>query len=135
MMTLDAAKRDVCVVKRQTTSTPLQALVLMNDPQYVEVARAVAQRAMTEMGAGTQRSIGHAFRLLIGRHASERELAVLTRLYDEQCQEFKARPDDALALLAVGDHQRNEQLDSTQLAAMTIVAQALLNHDESVTKR
>jgi hypothetical protein len=135
MITLDAAKRDVCVVKRQTTATPLQSLVLLNDPQYVEAARALAERAMTETADGLEAQLAFAFRTLTSRRPAEEELQVVKQLYEEQREEFGSRPDEAARLLAVGDHQARQGLDPIALAAMTEVVQALMNYDETVTKR
>jgi hypothetical protein len=134
MVTLDAAKREVCVVKRATTATPLQALVLLNDPQYVEAARALAERAMTEGGRLEDR-LTFTFRTLTSRHPASAELAVLQQLFAEQREDFAARPEAVQQFLAVGDHQRNETLDATDLAALAVVAAAVMNLDETVMKR
>ncbi len=135
MVTLDAAKREVCVVKRATTSTPLQALVLLNDPQYVEAARGLAQRALVECGPQVADRLAWTFRMLTSRPPADAELRVLQQLWDEQRQEFAARPEAALQFLAVGDHRRDEKLDAADLAALTVVAEAIMNFDETVTKR
>jgi hypothetical protein len=135
MMTLDAAKRDVCVVKRQATATPLQALVLLNDPQYVEAARALAEDAITAADAAQGDPIELAFVRLTSRLPSPAESAILQRLLDEQRREFENHPADAQALAAVGDHRHAEHLDLTRLAAMTMVVQTIMNFDETVTKR
>ncbi|MCH5377700.1 MAG: DUF1553 domain-containing protein, partial [Planctomycetes bacterium] len=134
MMTLDAAKRDVCVVKRQTTSTPLQALVLLNDPQYVEAARALAQRVMLAE-TGTDARLTRMFRLLTSRRPEEAELRILRALFQEQRGRLADEREAAEQLLSVGDDRRDESLDPAELAAMTVVAQALLNFDETVMKR
>jgi hypothetical protein len=135
MVTLDAAKREVCVVKRATTSTPLQALVLLNDPQYVEAARALAQRAMTEGGRQVADRLTWTFRTLTSRPPAAAELEVLKQLWGEQREAFAAQPDAARQFLGIGDHPRDEQLDATELAALAVVAKAIMNFDETVTKR
>jgi len=135
MVTLDAAKREVCVVKRATTSTPLQALVLLNDPQYVEAARASAERAMTEGGTQLEDRLVFIFRTLTSRRPTGQELAVLKQLFAEQRQDFASRPEAAQQFLAVGDQKRNETLDAAKLAALAVVTEAVLNFDESVMKR
>lgn len=135
MLTFDAAKRDVCAVKRQTTATPLQALVLLNDPQYVEAARGMAERMMTAEETSTRAWVAHAFRLLTGRRAEERELELLSQLYEEQLAEFQQHTDAAAKLLAIGDHLSDETLDPAQLAALTVVVETIMNFDETVTKR
>jgi len=135
MVTLDAAKREVCVVKRATTTTPLQALVLLNDPQYVEAARALAERAMTEGGAELDDRLAFTFRTLTSRHPAAAEMDVLQRLFAEQHQDFADRPEAVQQFLAIGDHPRNESLDATELAALAVVAAAVMNLDETVMKR
>jgi hypothetical protein len=135
MVTLDAAKREVCVVKRATTTTPLQALVLLNDPQYVEAARALAERAMTEGGTQVEDRLVFTFRTLTSRRPTGPEIGVLKQLLEEQRQDFASRPEAAQQFLAVGDHKRNEKLDAAELAAMAVVAEAVMNFDENVMKR
>ncbi|TWU09360.1 Planctomycete cytochrome C [Symmachiella macrocystis] len=135
MLTFDAAKRDVCAVKRQTTTTPLQALVLLNDPQYVEAARGLAERMLQKKDATLQDRVGQAFQLLTSRRAAERELELLSQLYEEQLAEFQQHPDQAAKLLAIGDHRSDETLDPAQLAALTVVVETIMNFDETVTKR
>ncbi len=134
MVTLDAAEREVCVVAREATSTPLQALVLLNDPQYVEAARALAARVMQaddDLDARLQRI----FRMLTSRTPSEAQRRVLRSLYHQQQTAFAADLDAASAFLQVGDHRADDQIDRSELAALTVVAQALLNYDETVMKR
>jgi hypothetical protein len=135
MVTLDAAKREVCVVKRATTSTPLQALVLLNDPQYVEAARVLAQRATTEGGPQVADRLSWTFRILTSRPPVAAELEVLKQLWDEQRQAFAAQPEAALQFLAIGDQKRDEKLDAAELAALAVVAETIMNFDETVTKR
>jgi hypothetical protein len=134
MMTLDAAKREVCVVARQTTSTPLQTLVLMNDPQYVEAARGVAQRVMQ---AETHREarLTRMFRLLTSRRPVETELQVLDSLFQQQRSAFAAHPETAVQFLEFGDLRVDPQWDQADLAALTVVASALLNYDGTVRKQ
>jgi hypothetical protein len=134
MLTFDATTREVCAVKRQTTATPLQALVLLNDPQFVEAARGLAQHAMTEGGTSLADRITFVFRTLTGRHPGPRELATLEALYREQYDEFRTGRSDPNKLLAVGDAPRNLSLDPAECAATTVLAQALLNYEETVTK-
>jgi mono/diheme cytochrome c family protein len=125
MQTFDAADRSNCAVKRQSTSTPLQALARMNDPQIVEAARALAV-ATTDIGV--------AFRTILGRPANEKELAVLAKLMDTQKAKFTADANAAKAFLAVGDTKHATD-DPATLAARTVVVLTLLNHDEAVQCR
>jgi len=135
MLTFDAASREVCAVKRQATATPLQSLVLLNDPQFIEAARSLAQRAFHEGGASLADRITFIVRSLTGRCPNPRELTTLETLYHEQYDEFRGGHGDPLKLLNVGDAPRDPSLDPAEYAAMTVLAQALLNHDEAVMKR
>lgn len=131
----DAAERLVCTVDRQRTSTPLQALVLMNDPQYVEAARKLGERMLAEGGATPAERLTFAFRLMTSRRPSAAELAVLERLYAEERAAFAKRPAAARNLLAAGRAPRNAALPVVELAASTVVANTLMSADEAVTKR
>jgi hypothetical protein len=135
MLTFDTTTREVCAVKRQTTTTPLQALVLLNDPQFVEAARAIAQRAMTEANSKLADQITVIFRMLTGRRPTTRELATLEGLYHEEYDEFRSGRSDAKKLLAVGDMPISLAFDPVRCAAMTVLAQTILNHDEASVKR
>ena len=134
MLTFDATTREVCAVKRQTTATPLQALVLLNDPQFVEAARGVARRAMAEGGSNLAERLAFVFRILTGRRPGPREVMTLEGLFHDQYDEFRAGRSDPSKLLAVGDAPVDPALDPAEYAAMTVLAQALLNYDESVTR-
>ncbi len=133
LATFDAPDRETCTVRRARTNTPLQALVLMNDPTYVEASRKMAERLMTEASTTPERII-LAFRLATARKPTEREIGVLRRVFETQLAEYRKDPKRAVKLLAVGEAKRNEKLDSTELAAWTIVASVILNLDETVTK-
>jgi hypothetical protein len=135
MLTFDATTREVCAVKRLPTATPLQALVLLNDPQYVEAARVLAQRAMQEAGPTQAERVGFIFRSVCGRRPRDRELLTLETLCEEQGEEFRSGRADASKLLAIGDAPSIPGLDPAQCAALTVVAQTMLNHDETVMKR
>jgi hypothetical protein len=142
MITFDAPDREVCTVRRSRTNTPLQALVLMNDPTYVEASRKLAERMMTEpvgrisnpSHTMTEERIVFAFRLATARYPSTREVAVLKRIYDKQLAAYRQDMKAVMQLLAVGESPRNEQLQPAELAAWTIVASVILNLDETVTK-
>jgi hypothetical protein len=135
MLTFDATTREVCTVKRQTTTTPLQALVLLNDPQFVEAARALAERTMTAARSSVADQITVVFRTLIGRRPTARELATLETLYQEEYDEFRSGRSDAGKLLAVGDMPVSPTLDPVACAAMTVLVQTILNHDEASVRR
>ena len=134
LQTFDAPDRETCTVNRERTNTPLQALVLLNDPTYVEAARILAERMMTQGGATPAERIRFAFRLATARPPSERELTMLTELFEKQQTRYRADRPAAAKLLANGETKRNEKLDAAELAAWTNVASTILNLDETVTK-
>jgi mono/diheme cytochrome c family protein len=133
LTTLDAPDREVCTVRRPRTNTPLQALVLLNDPTFVEASRKLAERLMTEAETPDER-IALAFRLATARRPSAAETAVLRKVYEAQLVVYRADGKAALKLLSVGESRRNEGLDPAELAAWTMVASAILNLDETVTR-
>jgi hypothetical protein len=135
MTEFDAPSREVCVVKRSATSTPQQAFVLLNDTQFVEAARVLAEKAMHEGGTNLQQRIAFAFWRLTARPPEPKELETLAALWQEQRDIFTKEPDRARQLIAVGDHARDANLDAGDLAATTIVAQAIMNLDATVWKR
>ncbi len=133
LSTFDAPDRETCTVRRARTNTPLQALVLLNDPTYVEAARKLAERLLNEVGSTDERIV-LAFRLVLARRPSDRELAVLRKVYEEQLSVYRADGDAAQALLSVGESPRDETLDPAELAAWATVSSVLLNLDEAVTR-
>ena len=135
MMIFDASKRDVCVTRRHRTSTPMQSLVLMNDPQFVEAARMLARRVMTSTEDDPAAAISNAFRLLLGRTIENAELETLLTLRDQLQQQFAGDPDAAGHWLSVGDSPIDETLDAIEWAAMTAVCSTLFNHDETTRLR
>ena len=134
MMTFDASNREVCVVKRQVTMTPMQVLVLLNDPQYIEAARAMAANAM-ENDTSPENRIRKLFQALITREPSEKELQVLDSLYNDQLKYFNENAEAAKQLLQVGDHRAAAGVSEAELAALAVVAEGLMSYDETVMKR
>ncbi len=131
-MFFDTQSRSTCTVKPTRTNTPLHALATLNDPTYVEAARALAERAL---GAEEDPArLDRAFRLVLGRLPKEEERTVLLAGLRRLRQEFAARPDDAKKLLKVGESKRNEALDAVEHAAWASLGLALLNLDETVTR-
>ncbi len=130
----DAPSREACVVRRSRTNTPMQALVLMNDTQYVEAARHLAERMTRQGGATPAERITFAFRLATARRPTAEELRIFERLYRQERAVYRASADAAARLLRVGDSSRDERLDPGELAAWTTVASVILNLDETVTK-
>ena len=134
MTTFDAPDRETCQVRRARTNTPLQALVLMNDVQFIEAARKFAERVMSEGGSDVEQRVAYAFRSVITRQPSSGELSSITQLFNDYLAEFKSSPESATKLLAAGESPRDESLDSAELSAWTMVAHLLLNLSETVTK-
>jgi hypothetical protein len=135
MTTFDAVSREVCIARRERTATPLQALVLLNDPQFVEAARVLAEKLIKQEGSTADSRLAMAFRLLTSRLPSATELAILQKLYRDQREHFAKAPDDAKALLAVGEMPRDEKQDTADVAALAMVVKMLLSFDECVSKR
>jgi hypothetical protein len=133
LTTFDAPSREACVVRRSRTNTPLQALVLLNDVQYVEAARHLAQRVMQATASPPQR-LRLAFRLATSRQPNEKELAVLRKTLDGYRADYETDAAAAEKLLSVGESKRDESLDAGELASYTMVANLILNLDEVVTK-
>ena len=132
--TFDAPNREVCTFLRQRTQTPLQSLVLMNDPAFVEAARGLAQRVLLEEPTDLDRRLVRAFRHTLGRKPQPDEVAVLKQTHEQQLARFQADPAAAKALIAVGESKAPESSDPAALAAMTAVANVLLNLNETITK-
>jgi hypothetical protein len=134
LATFDAPDREKCVARRALTNTPLQALVLMNDPTYVEAARALAQRALREGGKDANSRIVYAFRLATSRKPTKPELGVLRSLLDGQVSHYRGEKEAADEFVRVGESKSDEKIDDRELAAWTIVMSAILNLDEAITK-
>jgi hypothetical protein len=133
LITFDAPDREVCTVRRARTNTPLQALILMNDPTYMEASRKLAERIMTE-AAGTEARITLAFRLAMARRPKPAEIAVLGKILDRELTVYRKDQQAAVKLVSVGESKRDEKLDLAELAAWTTLASVILNLDETVTK-
>jgi len=134
LTTFDAPDREKCTARRILTNTPLQALVLMNDPTYVEAARVLAERMMKEGGKSPAARVDFAFRLATARAPSQGEEAVLVETYQQQLSDFRRQQTDAAKLLSVGDSKYDPRLKKPELAAWTTVASMILNLDETITK-
>jgi hypothetical protein len=134
LTTLDAPNRETCTVRRPRTNTPLQALVLMNDTTYIEAARKLAERMMSEGGASPETRIEFAFRLATARKPNAKERDILLALQAKQVEIYRKDPGRARELLKVGESNHDERLDEAELAAWTIVANSILNLDETLTK-
>jgi hypothetical protein len=134
LATFDAPDREKCTARRTLTNTPLQALALMNDPTYVEAARALAQRALLEGGREVDGRIAYAFRLATARRPSAEETAVLRALLSKELAGFRRDKKAAKELVGVGEWQADPRLNASELAAWSMVSSTILNLDETITK-
>ncbi|MCA9100429.1 MAG: DUF1553 domain-containing protein [Planctomycetales bacterium] len=135
MMALDAAKREVCTVKRERTASPLQALVVLNGPQFVEAARVLGERMVTRHPGDARAMAAEMFRMFTGRHASPDELEVLVAMHDEQLAYFQRDEAKAAEYVRVGKTAVGESLAAPDVAAAGVLAGALMSFDESMMKR
>lgn len=132
MLAFDSPTREVCTIRRPQTNTPLQALVLLNDAQFVEAARALVAKVN---GLPPERRIAAAFESCASRPPSEQEAKLLSELHREQLDVFKSDPESAKKILALGDSDAARDIDPIEAAAMTVVCQAILNLDASIWNR
>ena len=135
MLTFDAVSREVCTAKREVTTTPLQALVLLNDPQFVEAARVLAEGLLVRWPGDATARHRSAFRQLTGRTPDADELALLSRLFAEQRVIFARTPADAEAFLSTGASAWNQALPRADFAATTAMVSAIMNLDDFVVLR
>jgi hypothetical protein len=134
LIAFDAPDRETCTVRRSRTNTPLQALILMNDPTYVEAARVLAERIIKDTAPIVEDRIGLAFRLATARQPTQVETAILRRIFEAQKTESRSDPEAAALLLEVGDSDFDTSLDPQELAAWTVVTSSILNLDETITR-
>ena len=148
MLNFDAAERHTCTVKRQKTSTPLQALVTLNDPQFVEAARVLAQRVVGRAGVPAVTSgresgpalspdvaVQATFKAIVSRPARPEEVTLIKQLYAEELADFIKNPKRAQELLSVGEYPVDKKLNPAELAAWTVVTSTIMNFDEAIVKR
>jgi hypothetical protein len=134
MSAFDAPDRETCVIRRARTNTPLQALVLLNDPTYVEAARAFAER-MTDHDDDDSERLNFGFRCAVARLPSEAERKIVTEILEAARSRFSNDTEAATKLLSVGSSKVISPLPSAELAAWTSLASILLNLDETISKR
>ena len=135
MVTFDAPRRGVCIAKRERTDSPLQALILLNGIQYVEAARVLGEKLHVDAKGDVPKMIEAGFLRCLSRKPDAKEIAICTRLYQEQLKHYTTAPKEAAELLRIGSARRDPSISPLQAAAATVLAQALLNHDECVVKR
>jgi hypothetical protein len=134
MEILNAPSRETCTVRRERTNTPLQALVTMNDPQFVEAARVLAQNVIKSGGGNFESRLDWAFRRLLARSPGAEEIGVAKAAYQDLLAHYKGSPEDAKKLLSVGESKRDESIDASEHAAWTMLANQLMNLDEAMNK-
>jgi hypothetical protein len=134
MANFDAPSREFACARRERSNTPLQALQLMNDIQHVEAARGLAVRMMTEGGSSPEERIAYGFRVVLARRPEPDELAVLRDQMTTHMARFRADPPAAKQLMQVGETRPPVSLPEPELAALTMVANTLLNLDETLTR-
>ena len=134
MATFDAPNREVCTVRRNRTNTPLQSLVTLNDPVYIEAAQSLARLSL-QHSTNLEQQLSHAFRRCLVREPSPQELTALQTLFKEATTDLHAAPKEAKSLATEPLGQLPEGLNTTHTAAMTVVCNVLLNLDEMFLKR
>ena len=135
MVTFDAPKRDVCTVKRETTASPLQPLIILNGPQFVEASRVLAEKLIREYPGDEEAQIEMAFRLLTSRLPEKEEVSLVGNFLDRQLSEFRSDPAGAEQFLEVGQAPLSGDVDPIDLAAKTVVINTLMNFNESIFQR
>jgi hypothetical protein len=130
----NAPSREVCTVRRERTNTPLQALVTLNDPQFIETARHLAEQALTGSAAGAGPISDFIARRVLCRPLSAAEREIVLASQQDLLEHYLSHPDDVGKLLAIGESAAKEELDHAQLAAWTMVCNELLNLDEVLNK-
>src|SRR5262249_40427481 len=133
MTTFDAPSREACMMRRERTNTPLQALLLLNEPQFVESARTLAEHAMRR-GTSPEERVELMFRLVTCRKPDKKEIATLVAALVEQRAEYARDVERARKLINIGETKPPPNIDPVELAAWTMVANVLLNLDEVLTK-
>jgi hypothetical protein len=133
-MAFDAPSREVCTERRPRTNTPLQALATLNDKAFVDPAAALARRMLGEVKGSEEERAIHGFRLCVARQPNKIELSHLLNLYRDSLEKYRKDPTAAKALATSGLPAPPKEMDVAELAAWTVVANVLLNLDETVTK-
>ena len=133
MLAFDAPTRETCTIQRQNTNTPMQALVTLNDEQFVEASRAFAEKILVSNNSTFENKLDFAFETATGRPADNIRKNVFTELYNYQKKIFDTEPQRATDLLSIGDHKSN-MLDKAEHATWTILASTILNLDETLNR-
>ena len=134
MLAFDAPTREECTAQRPVSNTPVQALVLLNDPSYVEAARAFAERIVEDGGKKPKARIEWAMEQALSRKPTKAESRVLDKLYGANKKEYKKDEKSAETLVAIGQHPVPEELNKAELAAWTSVARTIMSLPEFITR-
>jgi hypothetical protein len=134
MLIFDSPMKEFCEVKRVRTSTPLQALNMLNDPQMLEASRVLGSKLVEDQSLSTEDKIALAFRKITCRHADDQEIKILRQGFEEEYARYKANPDEAKKFLHVGAFPQNDKLDPLECAAMMHVVSMIYNLDEVISK-
>jgi hypothetical protein len=134
MITFDNPMKEVCEVRRTRTSTPLQALVLLNDPQVLEASRVLALKEMQQSSANIDAWLSDAFRRITGRKPQDKELALMTTFYEEEKKKYVGNPKSASKLLEIGKYKSVGKYNEADAAALMLTIQMIYNLDESISK-
>ncbi len=134
MMAFDAPSREECTAERPVSNIPQQALVLLNDPTYVEAARVLAEGILSDGKDTVDHKIALAYQRVLARNPSEQEQLAIARLYEQHAEYYRANSDEAEALVAVGHSPSSEKHSPAEIAAWTSVARVLLNVHETITR-
>lgn len=135
MLIFDAPDRNFCTVKRSVSSSPLQALALLNDPTFIESAKYISGRMIQEGGNSLEQRLVYGFRLITGRHPDPEEKQLMEKMYQDEYKEFKRQPAKAAKLLLVGKASKAFEPPPVEAAAFVNVVMALLNTDEFITRK
>ncbi|HJN66046.1 MAG TPA: DUF1553 domain-containing protein, partial [Pirellulales bacterium] len=134
LQAFDAPSREECTADRSRSNTPLAALVLLNDPTFLEAARVLAERMIQEGGDTIESQINFAFQRAVSRVADAEELSLLKNLLLQSKDLYRVDPSAAEALIQIGQQPAKENIEPVELAAWSIVARAILNMHETITR-
>ena len=134
MLAFDAPSREECTADRPASNTPLQALVLLNDPTYVEAARVFAQHIIEQGGGTAGERLHFAFQRALSREPLPEEVGLLTQFLESQSTHYTAAPEEAQALVSTGQYPMPADLSKPELAAWTAIARTILNLHEVITR-
>lgn len=134
MLIFDSPMKEFCEVRRVRTSTPLQALNMLNDPQLLEASRVLGSKLVEDQSLSLEEKIALAFRKITSRHAEDEEIKILLKGYQEEYSRYSANPQEAKRFLQVGAYPQNDKLDALECAAMMHVVSIIYNLDEAISK-